>query len=315
MNELATIPGTLVALASTDDVYRAFLERYKPNTMEGYAADLADFARFIGVASAGIAVETLLAMGHGNANRLALAYRAHLAERGLASATIARRITALRSMVTLAGDLGRVNWSLSVKSPKVKKFVDTVGPGLDGYRKMRETVQTSETMPGKRDFALMLLMHDSALRRGECTGLDLCHVDVAGSRVSIVGKGSTEREWITISPQAKAALVDWISVRGESAGPLFFRLDRAAPGVGRLTGDSVNRMVGRTGRKAGLTRRTKAHGLRHQGITRALDLTNGNIRAAQKLGRHVNVQTTMTYDDNRQDLAGQLACMLGNDSE
>ena len=35
--------------------------------------------------------------------------------------------------------------------------------------------------------------------------------------------------------------------------------------------------------------------------------------AAQKFARHSDPKTTMRYDDNRKDVAGQMARMLGDD--
>lgn len=43
------------------------------------------------------------------------------------------------------------------------------------------------------------------------------------------------------------------------------------------------------------------------GITHALDKSNGNVRAVAKYARHKRVDTTLIYDDNRQDLGGEIA--------
>jgi integrase/recombinase XerC len=299
------------------DVLDAFLSGRNANTLEAYEFDLADFARFVGAASPAAAVNGLLAMGHGNANRIVLAYRAGMTDRKLATATIARRIAALRSMVKLARQIGQVEWTLDVESPKVTRYRDVTGPGKEGWFSMREKGHelAAKTAQGKRDIALMHLMHDSCLRRGECVGLDLVDVDMERGQVAIIGKGKTEREWLTVSTQAKDALVQWIAARGDEPGPLFIRLDPAATGIERITGDSVNRIVNKIGAKSGLTRKVRAHGLRHQGITRALDLTNGNVRMVQGLSRHADPRTLMKYDDARRDDAGTLAQMLGNDSK
>jgi integrase len=56
--------------------------------------------------------------------------------------------------------------------------------------------------------------------------------------------------------------------------------------------------------------RARPRGLRHASITTALDTSNGDVRAAQAHARHANPQTTMRYDDNRQDLAGKVAAGL-----
>ena len=67
-------------------------------------------------------------------------------------------------------------------------------------------------------------------------------------------------------------------------------------------------MIRSLGDEAGI--RARPHGLRHASITAALDTSNGDVRAAQAHARHANPQTTLRYDDNRQDLAGKIAVGL-----
>ena len=54
----------------------------------------------------------------------------------------------------------------------------------------------------------------------------------------------------------------------------------------------------------------RPHGLRHTAITAALDVANGDVRAAAKFSRHAKLETVMVYDDNRADLGGQLAAKV-----
>ena len=63
-----------------------------------------------------------------------------------------------------------------------------------------------------------------------------------------------------------------------------------------------------SGRRPGLP--SGPHGFRHLAITSALDLTKGDVRAAQKFSRHKDVRVLNTYDDNRQDLAGDVARLV-----
>lgn len=300
------------------DVLEAFLAGRNPRTMQAYVRDLTDFARFMSPKKPdpAAAVEALLASGHGAANRIALKYRADMTERKLAPATIARRLSALRSMVKIARQIGRVAWSLDVDGPRSEPYRDTRGPGLDGWRRLLKKAAELATSPhGKRDLALLLLMHDLGLRRGECVALDLADVELLDNpAVSIVGKGKTESERLTLAPRPCAALRDWVSVRGSEAGPLFTRLDPGSgPTLERLTGDSVCRMVARLGKRAGLQRKALPHGLRHQGITRLLDLVGGDVRKVQRFSRHAKIETVMRYDDRRRDDAGALSQLLGND--
>jgi site-specific recombinase XerC len=211
------------------DVLEAFLAGRKANTMQAYHRDLNDFARFISPRSspnAAVAVEALLANGHGPANAIVMRYRAHLTERRLAAATIARRLSALRAMVAIARQIGRVSWSLDVPGPKSEPYRDTRGPGLDGWRSLLRTATELATGPmGKRDLALLLLMHDHGLRRGEAVALDLADVELEKDQsVSILGKGKSDPIRLTLSSRPLAALRDWIDERGTEPGPFFTRL-------------------------------------------------------------------------------------------
>jgi integrase/recombinase XerC len=311
---IATPNPILLPMARKADVFASFLDGRKQSTLEAYQDDLRDFARFLYVEGPEAAVEALVSCDHGDANRVALAYRAQMTERGLAAATIARRLATLRSMVKVARQIGRVNWCLDVESPKSEPYRDTRGPGLDGWRKMKAAGRCASTAKGKRDLALIHLMHDLGLRRGECVAMDLGDVDLEAAEVAIIGKGKTEKIRLTLSRPALEALRDWLSVRPAGDGPLFVRLDRAANGTpGRLTGDSVCSMVHALGRAAGLSRATRPHGLRHAGITRALDLTGGDVRKVQRFSRHAKLETLLLYDDARRDDAGGVAKMLGED--
>jgi integrase/recombinase XerC len=310
---LATLPAATIPICTTDAILQAWLAGRNASTLAAYRADMVDFARFLHVSSEWAAAEALVRCDHGTANRVVLGYRASMTERGLSAATIGRRLAALRSMVKIARTIGRITWSLDVESPRSESYRDTRGPGPDGWKKLvGEAKADASTPDGKRDLALIRLMHDCGLRRGECVALDL--VDVDEGTVAIVGKGHTEKTRVTLSRPAREALAAWLAVRGDEAGPLFVRLDRASGGgLQRLTGHSVGRMVRDLGKDAGLTRSVRAHGLRHQGITRALDLTGGDVRKVQRFSRHAKLETLMRYDDARRDDAGQLARLLGED--
>ena len=96
------------------------------------------------------------------------------------------------------------------------------------------------------------------------------------------------------------------------SGPLFTTLDRASQGS-QLSGVGVYLVLPQLGDHVGL--RVRPHGLRHAAITRALDLTGGDIRSVQKFSRHKDVRLLQRYDDNRQDLGGAVARRLAEDAE
>src|SRR5437764_15154787 len=98
----------------------AFLAGRSPRTLRAYRQDLEDFTRWSGADSPEEAARLLLASGHGQAHEVALSYRTHLLEPGLAPATVNRRLAALRSLVKLARTLGMVGWSLDVEGVRAE---------------------------------------------------------------------------------------------------------------------------------------------------------------------------------------------------
>src|SRR5262249_16567066 len=192
----------------------AFLSGRRPRTLRAYARDLADFAGWSGVCSSAEAVRLLLAAGPGGANAAALAWRNDLAARGLAPATIARRLAALRSLCRLARVLGITTWTLEVEAPRVETLRDTRGPGKDGFPRLPVQLEVRADRKGLRDRAILHLLFDLALRRAEVCSLDLCHLDLQAGAVEVLGKGRSRRERLSLPGPTSQALAAWVQVRG-----------------------------------------------------------------------------------------------------
>jgi integrase/recombinase XerC len=99
-------PRNLTEVSPGRRLVQAFLAGRSAATLRSYRGDLRDFARWCGPASVEAAGEVLLAAGPGGANEAALHYRAHLVGRGLAAATVNRRLAALRSLTKMGRTLG-----------------------------------------------------------------------------------------------------------------------------------------------------------------------------------------------------------------
>jgi integrase/recombinase XerC len=310
------IPATIAAI----DLYGALCADAKnPRTMAARREDLTDLARFLGLPGPGDAAGLVCSGAAGQANAVVIAYQRHMLDRKLSAATINRRISSIRRLAKLARRLQVIDWALDVDGLKTSGFRDTAGPGHDGWRKLLDvaTIAAAGGSPkGARDLAIVRLLHDNGLRRGELVELDLADLDVPGLRVAVAGKGrSGEKRWLTMNGPTAEALARWVGARGTIPGPAFTRLDRADGGrMGRLTGHGVHRIVRELGDAAGLGRPARPHGLRHEGATRLLELTNGNVRAVQRWTRHSDVKTVLAYDDNRSDIAGAMARVLGSDA-
>ncbi len=299
----ATTRGT-----TPTDLVDSFLAGLKPATIRAYSTDLASFAAWVGTETPSAAAERVL-VDQGHANRLAHDWRADMLEQGLAPATINRRLAALRGVVKLANRVGMVGWLLSVSSVKSRAYRDTTGPGRQVIVDMLAHLARLDTPKAARDAAIVRLLYERGLRRGEVVSLDVDDVDLDGRRVRVLGKGDRERRWLTIPLPTRNAIAWWLDRRGDRPGPLFVRLDRARDGLGRLTGDSVARMVCELGKAVGVPG-CRPHGLRHAAVTDALDRTGGDVRRARVFSRHRTLETLLTYDDNRADFGGELADLI-----
>lgn len=293
-----------------------WLEGRSPNTLAAYRDDVVDFALFLErtaapgfdlpravdadrLRAAEVAASFLVQKTQGEANELVLSYRNHLRAKQLAPATVNRRLGALRSLVKLANLLGHIPWVLGVQNIKHEPYKDTAGPGVDVVLRMIETA--AKTVPKSsalRNVAVLRLLFNRAMRRGEIAELRIEHVRVVktkdGPRIvlSIMGKGRTERENLDLSASASAAVGAWLKERGTEPGSLFY-----------LTGHGIWAMVKRVAAQAGIDPKTVwPHGFRHSGITGALD-AGSSLRDTMKFSRHKNLNTLQIYDDNRANVA------------
>ena len=273
------------------------------NTTTAYHLDLLDFSKHLRTKSLPNATHQLLASGHHAANARATEYRCALIERGLKPATVNRRLATLRALVKLAVNLGYIDWQL--RPDKVRELVyrDTSGPTPEAIAKMLQLLADQPTALAARNTAILRLLFDLGLRRGEVAKLDLVDVDSVNDTIAVTTKGHPHKDTLTLPEPTRAALVSWIGFRGRQQGPLF---TSATSGRGRrITGKAIWRMTTKLGHLVGT--KARPHGFRHAAITEALNQTNGNVQAVQRFSRHKDVRVVLTYDDNRQNLAGQVA--------
>jgi integrase/recombinase XerC len=309
-------PGAVLpALLDRTRLLDVFLARRNPRTLAACQADLEDFRRFVEASSvyaptAGHAVEWFLRGPDSWADVLVLCYESEMGKRGLPVTKINRRFATLRSLVKLANTLGLVSWTLRVKNVPAQPYHDTRGPGRDGFRAMLDAAGAQPGPKGLRDVTLLRLLHDLGLRRSEAVRLDVEDVDLPGNRISVLSRGRSLKQSVTLPEPTRAALAAWLEARGSEPGPLFVNFDRAGKGH-RLTGTAVYYIVGRLGAKAGLTVRPQE--LRHLAITTALDMTDGDVRAVAKFSRHQDLRPLGRYRDSRYDLAGKVSRLVAEE--
>jgi integrase/recombinase XerC len=331
LTELVSMPaipgvGSQIAAATppvvtSGDMYAALLaDARKHTTRRARIQDALHFSRFLGY-EPDRACAYFVSAGFAGANALATAYLDSMLSAKLAPSTINRRLSTLRRLATLARRFGVATFSIEVEGLRVEPYRDTAGVGRSGWlRMLARAEQAAESSDvGKRDLVILLLLHDHGMRRAEVSALDLADVDSDGGRLMILGKGRGEKSPMRLNKPALIALDRYLEAMAprELAGPLFVRLDRARPRVGwlRLTPDGIHKLVMTLGKRARIARRAAPHKLRHDAVTTVLDLTEGNLVAAQRFARHKDPRTTMKYDDNRRDVAGAMADLLGDDAK
>jgi integrase/recombinase XerC len=284
------------------------------NTRRAYEKDVNDFFReMTGQVATPDSVLEFLHLEERQAVAVVLKYKAKLLNKGLKEATVNRRLAALKSLVTMGRTLGVCAYSLNdIKGEKKQAYRDTTGVSKEAFRQILQQCNL-DTLKGKRDYALLRLLWDNALRRNEIAQANIGDFNPGSRTLIIKGKGQgTQTQTINLTASATIALTVWLDARGEVRGnaPLFCALDYANNGH-RLTGEAMRYTVDKLSQRAGITKKMSPHRIRHSAITAALDATDGNLRKVQKLSRHAQIDTLLIYDDNRSNDQQELSELLG----
>jgi integrase/recombinase XerC len=283
------------------DLYYFFLAAYGQKPTESVITQFLQLNRFDAIA-------------------IALRYKSELITRGLKEATINRRLSALKSLVNFAAKLGKCNWNLDdIQTESVQSYRDTTGLKPDKIRDMLLHIDQDKPS-GKRDFAILRLLWDNALRRNEVVSANISDFDYEGRSLQILAKGrGSQKSLVSLNTGTANAIQEWLShsktdIKNKNHGehqPLFYAIDRAHYGH-RLTGTAVYEIVSELAKAVKIAKQMSPHRIRHSAITAALDATNGNVRKVQKLSRHKKLDTLMLYDDNRTNMQGEVSSLLGD---
>lgn len=157
---------------------------------------------------------------------------------------------------------------------------------------------------GKRDKAILELLFSGGMRVSELCNLDRESINLDRREFMIRGKGGKDRP-IFISQTAADAVEQYLLTRSDKLKPLFLNSSRntktdladdsvEASELRRLTPRSVQRLVTKYARDAGITKHVTPHTLRHSFATDLL-MNGADLRSVQSMLGHSSISTTQIY--------------------
>lgn len=203
-----------------------------------------------------------------------------------------------RSPRTRNVNLAAVRCLLSATLGPASRAITAVIPNAKRPRRCPEILSGSEVArlldatDSPKYRAIFMLAYGAGLRVSEITALRACDID--SERMLIhVPEGKTGPRHVMLSPRVLAALrAHWRAARPK--GPELFPGGRAQRPGTRLTRESINRVLAKVGRKAGIKKRVYPHGLRHAFATHMLE-AGADVRSVQVLLGHACLETTTAY--------------------
>ena len=255
------------------------------HTLAGYRRDLADFTRF------------LRARGHGVLDACAVdvvSYLEHARARGLAAASVARRLAAVRGLYRHL-----VSEEALTRDPTEHVDAPRVGRSLpktltrDAASALVEAYQ-GDAPRTVRDRTLLEVLYATGMRASECLGLRLEDVNLNAGYAICTGKGKKQR-LVPLGEHAVAWVRRYVRdarahfTKTKDCGRLFVN-----PRGGALSRQSLWVIVRRAAAAAGLRRAVSPHVLSHSFASHLLE-GGADLRAVQAMLGHADIGTTQIY--------------------
>ncbi len=257
------------------------------NTRQAYERDLRLFCKTLGFKNSDALV---------NVSREQITgYMTQLKERGLAAATIARKLAAIKAFYRFMTAEGYMD-----ANPAEVVEAGTKGIKLPRVLSEDEVVRLLNqpditTAEGFRDRTMLEVLYATGMRVSELINLTLERVDLNMKYIIAFGKGSKER----IVPLGSVA-AEFLQQYLEKVRPKLTHAGRntnivfLAFGGHELTRQRFWQIIRAYGRKANINKALTPHILRHSFATHLLD-NGADLRSVQELLGHSDISTTQIY--------------------
>lgn len=156
-----------------------------------------------------------------------------------------------------------------------------------------------DTESGLRDHAIIELLFSGGLRVSELCSLNRDSINLERREFMVRGKGKKDRP-IFIDKSTAECIEDYLNMRTDTLPALFLnnsanqQIPSTSGDFRRLTPRSIERIVQKYTRLAGITKHVTPHTMRHSFATDLL-MNGADIRSVQSLLGHANISTTQIY--------------------
>lgn len=255
------------------------------NTLESYGRDLRQYYQYLGEDQVDLDAVSRTTI---------INYLMYLQKQGKATATIARRLAALKAFYQFLVREKRIKTdpTANLESPKLEKRLPRV---LTVSEVERLLAQPDSSQPaGLRDRAMLELLYATGIRVSELVSLNIEDVNLETGYIRCTGKGSKER----IVPLGSLA-IQWVQEYLQSGRPKLVK-DRDEKALfvnhhgNRLTRQGFWKIVKKYAEDARIDKEITPHTLRHSFATHLLE-NGADLRSVQEMLGHADISTTQIY--------------------
>lgn len=170
---------------------------------------------------------------------------------------------------------------------------------FDELQRLLDAVPSDKKETSLRDKAIVELLFSSGLRVSELTNLNRDHINTKRREFTVRGKGQKDRP-VFISQHAASCIEEYLESRSDSLIPLFISYSKSqskpdqSGDYRRLSSRSVQNIITKYTKLAGITKHVTPHTMRHSYATDLL-INGADIRSVQSMLGHSSIITTQVY--------------------
>lgn len=261
-------------------------KRYSDYTVVNYAEDIRDFMVFL--------KEEGINKFKNVDYQIIRIYLRRLHEQDLSKRTIARRISALRSLFKylLKENIVKENPMTLISNPKLDKKL----PNYLNYEEIETIINLpdSNLALGQRDALILELLYSSGIRVSELVNIKINDINISDRKIKILGKGNKER-YVLYGSICSEKLNNYLNdgrlelLKKEKNDYLFLNKDGD-----KITTSGIRYALNQIIKKGGLKLKISPHTLRHTFATHLLN-NGADLKSVQELLGHENLKATQIY--------------------